>query len=145
MVRCHAVQNECASTGQRICLSHIFMSAIFPGDHIDHRLTSMTSHIRRSLVIVYIICGWLLIAATFHSVASRIAMQKKKRHFKLSMQSRTASMIFRHNQPGATSNHPNSLWSPLNVITFSATSCSISTRSSRTKHCVNGKNFRVAL
>ncbi|XP_055356880.1 LOW QUALITY PROTEIN: potassium channel subfamily K member 2-like [Paramacrobiotus metropolitanus] len=58
---------------------------------------SNTTHIRRSLVIVYIICGWLLISACFHAVASRISLHKKKKHFKLTHQSRNTSLIFRHN------------------------------------------------
>ncbi|OQV13294.1 hypothetical protein BV898_12500 [Hypsibius exemplaris] len=66
-----------------------------PGDHIDHKLTSVTTHIRRSLVIFYIIFGWLLVSALFHAVTARIAMSKKKKSFKLTQQSRTTSMIFR--------------------------------------------------
>lgn len=67
-----------------------------PGD-VDRSMLTNTAHIRRSLVVVYIICGWLLLAACFHSVASRIAMQSKKAEFKLTQQSRNTSMIFRHN------------------------------------------------
>lgn len=68
-----------------------------PGDFTDRSYPSSTIHIRRSLVIVYIICGWLLLAAAFHAVSSRIALHHKKRQFKLSQQSRNPSLIFRHN------------------------------------------------